>query len=63
MNSLPLSRQFAVESQTRAIQNCESIEDLRSVTINLLQAWHLQASLNENLVADMMGLQQKSFGP
>lgn len=56
METLPLSRQFAIEAHARAIDACDDIEELREVAKNLLQAWQLQASLSEDFVAQLMGL-------
>lgn len=56
MNSLSLTRQFAIEAQARAIESCQDIETLRSLAHNLLQVWQLQASLSEELAAQSLGL-------
>jgi len=56
MEALPLSRQFTIESQCRAIESCQDIEALRSLARQLLQAWQLQASLSEDLAAQALGL-------
>jgi hypothetical protein len=56
VETLPLSRQFAIEAHARAIDACDDIEELREVAKNLLQAWQLQASLSEDFVAQLMGL-------
>ena len=56
MTSLPLSRQFAIEAQARAIDSCQDIEALRSLARNLLHVWQLQASLSEDLAAQALGL-------
>ena len=61
MDTLPLSRQFAIESHARAIDSCESLDELRAVAKNLLQAWQLQASVSEDLVAQLMGLQPRAL--
>lgn len=57
MEFLPLSRQFAIEAQGRAIDACDDIEALRSLAKNLLQAWQLQASVSEDFAAQLLGLQ------
>ncbi len=56
METLSLSRQFAIEAHARAIDACDDIEELREVAKNLLQAWQLQASLSEDFAAQLMGL-------
>lgn len=56
METLPLSRQFAIESHARAIDACNDLEELREVAKSLLQAWQLQASLSEDFAAQLMGL-------
>lgn len=61
MDSLSLSRQFALESQARAIESCQDIETLRSLARNLLQVWQLQASLSEELAAQSLGLQRRGL--
>jgi hypothetical protein len=62
LNSLSLSRQFAIESHARAIDSCDDIDDLRAVAKSLLQAWQLQASMSEDLVGQLMGLQPRVPG-
>lgn len=59
METLPLSRQFAIEAHGRAIDACTDLEELRAVAKNLLQAWQLQASLSEDFAAQLMGLPQR----
>jgi len=58
VESLSLSRQFAIEAQARAIESCQDIETLRSLARNLLQIWQLQASVSEQLAAQSLGLQR-----
>ena len=62
MESLSLSRQFAIESHARAIDACENLDELRAVAKSLLQAWQLQASMSEDLVGQLMGLKPKVPG-
>jgi len=59
VDSLSLTRQFAIEAQARAIDSCQDIEALRSLARNLLQVWQLQASLSEELAAQSLGLQRR----
>ena len=59
LDSLSLSRQFAIEAQARAIDSCQDIETLRSLARHLLQVWQLQASLSEELAAQSLGLQRR----
>lgn len=61
VESLSLSRQFAIEAQARAIDSCEDIETLRSLARNLLQVWQLQASLSEELAAQSLGLPRRGL--
>jgi hypothetical protein len=59
VETLSLSRQFAIEAHGRAIDSCTDIEELRAVAKNLLAAWQLQASLSEDFAAQLMGLSQR----
>lgn len=61
VESLSLSRQFAIEAQARAIDTCEDIESLRSLARNLLHVWQLQASLSEDLAAQALGLPRRGL--
>lgn len=61
VESLSLTRQFAIEAQARAIDSCEDIETLRSLARNLLQVWQLQASLSEELAAQSLGLKHRAL--
>ncbi len=61
VESLSLSRQFAIEAQARAIDSCDDIETLRSLARNLLQVWQLQASLSEELAAQSLGLPRRGL--
>ena len=56
MNGLSLSRQFALEQQTRAIEACHDIEELRRVAKTLLSAWHLQSDMTRYYGAQAMGI-------
>ncbi|MBE9153765.1 hypothetical protein [Cyanobium sp. NS01] len=62
METLSLSRQFAMEAHARAIDSCDNVEELRTVAKSLLQAWQLQASMSEDLVAQLMGVQPRPAG-
>ena len=57
-DSLPLSRQFAIESHSRAIDNCTELEDLREVAKSLLNAWQLQAMFSEMYGAQAFGIKR-----
>ena len=50
-----LSRQFELEAQSRAIQGCTDIEELRGVAMSLLKAWHMQAEMTKHFGAQAMG--------
>ncbi|MCT0213523.1 MULTISPECIES: hypothetical protein [unclassified Synechococcus] len=58
MDSLSLSRQFAVEAHARAIDSCTEIEDLRRISKSLLELWQLQASFSAQYGAELLSLQQ-----
>lgn len=55
-DSLSLSRQFSLESQSRAIENCGDIEELRRVAQTLLKAWHLQSEFSQRYGAQALGI-------
>ncbi len=57
-DSLPLSRAFAVEMHSRAIDTCTDIEQLRSVAKSLLSAWQMQATFSEQYGAELLGLKK-----
>ena len=50
-----LSHQFELEAQSRAIQGCTDIEELRGVAMSLLKAWHMQAEMTKHFGAQAMG--------
>ena len=50
-----LARQFELEAQSRAIQGCTDIEELRGVAMSLLKAWHMQAEMTRHFGAQAMG--------
>jgi len=60
LHSIPLpnrslARQFEQEAQSRAIQGCTDIEELRGVAMSLLKAWHMQAEMTQHFGAQAMG--------
>jgi hypothetical protein len=57
-DSLPLSRQFAIEAHSRAIDSCTELEDLREVAKSLLNAWQLQAMFSEMYGAQALGIKR-----
>jgi len=57
-HSLSLSKAFAVESHSRAIDNCNDLESLRKVAKSLLMAWQLQAMLSEPYGAQALGIKK-----
>ena len=56
MDSLSLSRQFTLESGSRAIDACEDPAELRRIAKMLLSAWQLQADLTRHYGAQTLGL-------
>ena len=50
-----LARQFELEAQSRAIQGCADIEELRVLAMSLLKAWHMQAEMTKHFGAQAMG--------
>jgi hypothetical protein len=57
-NSLSLTREFAVEAHSRAIDSCNELEDLRKVAKSLLKAWQLQAMFSEMYGAQALGIKK-----
>ncbi len=55
LQSRSLARQFEQEAQSRAIQGCTDIEELRDVAMSLLKAWHMQAEMTQHFGAQAMG--------
>jgi len=53
---LTLSRQFSLESHSRAIDSCDDVAELRRVAKTLLSAWHLQADMTRHYGAQAMGI-------
>ena len=58
--SLSMNRAFTIESHSRAIDQCNDIEELRQVAKSLLRAWQIQASFSEDYGAQLLGLSPKS---
>lgn len=56
MAELELARRFALESQTRAIDDCADIDELRSLAKRLLVAWYHQTDMTRHYGAQAMGL-------
>ena len=53
---LTLTRQFSLESNSRAIDYCNDVAELRRVAKTLLSAWHLQADITRHYGAQAMGI-------
>lgn len=58
LDQLPLSRQFTIAMHERSIDNCDDIDQLRSVAKTLLRAWQLQASFSEEYAGQLMGIKK-----
>jgi hypothetical protein len=56
---MSLSRQFELEAQTRAIQSCQDVEELRSLALSLLKAWHMQTDMTQHFGAQAMGTPER----
>ena len=56
MGDLALTRQFALESQSRAIDGCQDIDELRRIAKTLLTAWHHQQDMTRHYGAQALGL-------
>jgi hypothetical protein len=56
LDSLSLSRQFSLESGSRAIDACEDPVELRRIAKILLSAWQLQSDLTRHYGAQTLGL-------
>lgn len=56
LDSLALARQFSLESQSRAIDACEDIDELRRIAKSLLTAWHMQSDLTRRYGAQALGI-------
>jgi hypothetical protein len=55
-DSLSLNRQFSIAVHSRAIDNCNDIEELRQVAKTLLSAWQYQAHFSEHYGAQLLGI-------
>jgi hypothetical protein len=53
---LSLNRRFSMEVHSRAIDNCNDIEELRKVAKTLLSAWQHQAEFSEHYGAQLLGI-------
>jgi len=51
-----LSRQFAVETQARAIDACNDLAELKQIAKTLLTAWHLQTDMTRHFGAQALGI-------
>lgn len=60
MGDSALSRQFALESQSRAIDGCEDIGELRRIAKVLLSAWYMQSDLTRQYGARALGIPVQS---
>ena len=56
LDALSLSRQFTLESGSRAIDSCEDPVELRRIAKMLLSAWQLQSDLTRHYGAQTLGL-------
>jgi hypothetical protein len=57
-HSLSIGREFFVETNSRAIDSCTELEDLRKVSKSLLKAWQIQAMFCEQYGAEALGIQR-----
>ena len=51
-----LSRQFAAETQARAIDACTDVAELRRIAKTLLTAWHLQTDMTRHFGGQALGI-------
>lgn len=56
MADTTLSRQFALEAQSRALDGCNDIEELRRIAKTLLTAWHHQQDMTRHYGAQALGI-------
>ena len=61
MADLELARRFAMESQARAIDGCQDIDELRQLAKKLLVAWYQQSDMTRHYGAQVMGLHEAAF--
>jgi hypothetical protein len=45
-----------MEVHSRAIDNCQDIEELRRVAKTLLTAWQIQAGFSEQFAGELLGI-------
>lgn len=60
MGDAALSRQFALESQSRAIDSCDDLAELRRIAKVLLSAWYAQSDLTRQYGAQALGIPTRS---
>jgi len=60
MGDLALTRQFLLESQSRAIDSCDDIAELRRLAKTLLNAWSMQTDMTRHYGAQALGIQRQS---
>ena len=60
MGDAALSRQFALESQSRAIDGCDDVGELRRIAKTLLSAWYMQSDLTRQYGAQALGIPVRS---
>jgi hypothetical protein len=56
MADLELARRFSMESQARAIDGCDDIDELRHLAKKLLVAWYQQSDMTRHYGAQAMGI-------
>ena len=61
MADLELARRFAMESQARAIEGCQDLDELRQLAKKLLVAWYQQSDMTRHYGAQVMGLHEAAF--
>ncbi|MCP9820048.1 hypothetical protein KBZ18_11165 [Synechococcus sp. Cruz-9H2] len=54
-----LSREFSTAVHSRAIDNCNDIEELRQVAKTLLRAWQLQADFTADYGAKLLNIKPR----
>jgi hypothetical protein len=59
MGDATLSRQFAFEAQTRAIDHCTDLQELRSLAKTLLSAWYMQSDMTRAFGAQALGMAEQ----
>ncbi|CAK6694375.1 MULTISPECIES: hypothetical protein [unclassified Synechococcus] len=56
---LSLSREFSTAVHSRAIDNCNDIEELRQVAQTLLRAWQMQAAFTADYGAKLLNIKPR----